>query len=384
MQLQSYQYLKEFQCTGERCEDTCCKGWGMQMDTVRYALYQKEAPELLDAVTTGEAEHIMRRDPVTDYCIKFEGGLCGVHKTRGTKFLGDACHFYPRVTRQFGDNYSQTATLSCPEIARLTLYGDTPFAAAELETDRVPVTIKNYLPEGLDVSDAQQIMRTFIDACDDTTVSAERVLMRLVSAVFSLNYLPQKDWVGAIPFLLRTSETRLPEAEIDFHDGYRLVQILEALIGASKPTARPRLDLARQAILQRLNIHIASNTYEVLSQSGDFTTYEKCWQEWQNKRAAMNPILKRWLQAQLAMASFPFAGFGNNMLERITILAVRFATLRLALMCVPSLEEPEVLRIVQSLARFMDHLADPQFSMLAYTEVGWNSLSRLRGLVMDA
>lgn len=353
------------------------------MDTVRYALYQKEAPDLLDAVTTGEAEHIMRRDPVTDYCVKFEGGLCGIHKTRGTAFLGDACHFYPRVTRQIGNSYNQTATLSCPEIARLTLYGDTPFTNAVIETDRIPVAVKNYLPEELQTNDVQQIIHNFIKACDDAQASAERVLMRVVSAAFSLHYLSQKDWAGATPFLLKTSEARLPEAEIDFQDGYRLVQILEALIGASKPTARPRLDITRQSILQRLNIQIASNTYEVLSQSGDFNSYADCWKEWQTKRQSFDAILKRWLQAQLSMASFPFAGFGGNLLERAIILAVRFATLRLALMCASNLEQAELLRIVQSLSRFMDHLADPEFSMLAYKEVGWDSLARLRGLIMD-
>lgn len=384
MLLQTHSAIKQFQCTGEKCPDTCCKGWGMQMDNVRYALYEKEAPELLDAVTTGEAERILRRDPTTDYCVKFEDGLCGIHKTRGTTFLGDACHFYPRITRAFGDAYTQTATLSCPEITRLMLYGETPFTEAELEADRVPVEIKNYLPEDITPEGALKIIRAFIESCADETATAEQVLMRVISAAFSLHNIAHKDWVDACSFTLKMAEARIPEAEIDFQDGYHLVQILEALIGASKPTSRPRLDETRQAIFTRLNIKIASNTYEVISGDGDFKSYQRCWESWQPKRQKMDAVLKRWLQAQLSISSFPFAGFGKDIPERLTILAVRFATLRLALMCAPSLEEAEVIRIVQSLARFMDHLADPTFSMMAYSEAGWTNLARMRGLVMDA
>ena len=97
----------------------------------------------------------------------------------------------------------------------------------------------------------------------------------------------------------------------------------------------------------------------------------------------MAPILKRWLQAQITMSSFPFSGFGRDLQERAVTLAIRFATLRLALMSAPSLEQSEVIRIVQSFSRFIDHLADPELSMLAYKELGWTSLARLRGVVLD-
>ena len=355
----------------------------MQVDPVRLALYEKQAPELLDAVTSGEAEHIMRRDPKTDYCVKFEGGLCNIHKTRGTSFLGDACHFYPRITRRYGDAHVQSASLSCPEIMRLTLYGEAPFAPAQIELERMPTTLQNYLPEEISEHDALTIHRAFLNICNDEQLTAERALMRIVSAAHSLHRVTKKDWPGAIGFFIRMGESTLPAPEIDFADGYHLIQILEALIGASKAASRPRLDATRTAILQALDIEITPNNYEVMSRIGDFTTYEKLWQNWQPNRAKMQPILKRWLQAQLTMAGFPFAGFGRDLPERATILAIRFATLRLALMSAPSLEEPEVIRIAQSFSRFVDHLADPELSMLAYKELNWTSLARLRGVVLD-
>jgi hypothetical protein len=110
---------------------------------------------------------------------------------------------------------------------------------------------------------------------------------------------------------------------------------------------------------------------------------------WQKKAAAaLDGTLKRWIAAQLSMASFPFAGFGGDVLERAIILAVRFATVKLALKAqvdengVPPPPE-KVVEVVQSIARFTDHLADPTFSIMAYNEVGWSKERRLRALVGD-
>src|SRR5690349_1055310 len=97
--------LSAFSCLGDKCADTCCQGWSMQVDDVTLARYRKDAPELLGAVEASqEAPWIMRKDPATNFCVKLEGGLCGIHKQYGDAFLSDACHFYPRVTRALGES----------------------------------------------------------------------------------------------------------------------------------------------------------------------------------------------------------------------------------------------------------------------------------------
>ena len=74
MQLERWALLEKFQCLGDACPDTCCQGWGMQVDKAHIDLYAAKAPELLSAVTSGEADYVMRRDPATDHCIKFDQG----------------------------------------------------------------------------------------------------------------------------------------------------------------------------------------------------------------------------------------------------------------------------------------------------------------------
>lgn len=362
----------------------------MQVDAPRIALYKKEAPELLDAVTTGEAEHIMRRDPATDYCVKFDKGFCAIHRDRGTKFLGDACHFYPRVTRRYGDSLTQSAALSCPEITRLILFGDAPFAPVELEVDRIPTETKDYLPPTLSPEDTRTVQRAFIEAALAEDVPVERALMRIITVGESLSLSQPQQWGEMIAFLFRMADGRFLPPETNTVDGYRLIQILEALIGAAKPTARPMLDETRQAILNALGIQVAANTYDIISSTGDFTTYDTLWRRWQPlARPRMDTLLKRWLAGQIAMSGYPFSGFGSAISDRSLVLAVRFATLRLALMAKMDAsghppDDETVVHTIHSLSRFMDHLADSTFSMMAYAEAGWASLPRLRGLIADA
>ena len=100
----------------------------------------------------------------------------------------------------------------------------------------------------------------------------------------------------------------------------------------------------------------------------------------------LQPVLRRFLQAQLSQALFPYAGLGETLSERVVIIGVRLATFKLALAAhalqgAPSSEE--VVRIAYTLARFLDHLADPALSRAMYRETGWTRDARLRGLLGD-
>ena len=78
--------LGEFACLGADCEDTCCKGWDMQLDQPHRDLYKSQAPELLDAVDEHDGQLIMRRDAETDFCVKYSSGLCLIHKEKDEDF----------------------------------------------------------------------------------------------------------------------------------------------------------------------------------------------------------------------------------------------------------------------------------------------------------
>lgn len=382
------QTVAAFRCVGDQCPDTCCKGWGMQLTQETLALYKEQAPELVEAVTSGEAELIMKRDPQTDHCVKFEQGWCGIHARYGEQFLGDACHFFPRATRLLGERLVMTASMACPEIVRLAWRDAAPTAYEAGEVARVPYALKQYLPEGID--DAQAwAMHEAVLASVRGAPSAERALVRLNAVARSLDVMPKAQWAEALPFYLAMAEGRLPPPEANASDPFNLLNALQGLIGAAQATKRERLmqTVADMAEALKATLDWQTLGIELDAQSG--MQYLRMEALWRTHAPHYAPLLLRWLEMQLALALFPFAGFGETLAERVSIIGVRLATVKLALMAAVfrtqgALAEEDVVRVVQSLARFMDHLADPTLSLRIYTETGWVREARMRALLGDA
>lgn len=376
--------VAQFTCLGDRCEDTCCKGWGMQLTQETIIKYESEAPQLLDAVVTGEAEFVMKRDPATDYCVKFDNGWCGIHRDYGSDFLGDACHFFPRITRAMGDTILTTAALSCPESARLMLMEEGAFAWQPREAQRLPFSMKQYLPEGMNETDALALHDMFLREAGNTEHSAEVNVMRLVAVTQALALQPTAQWKSAAEFYFKIALTRVPAAEAAATDPFNLAHALVGLVNASKASNRPRLQQTIASICQVLGITVEGGNIALAADSPQrYLSMRHAWQQ-----GDMQTLLRRYLQAQVSIAFFPFAGLGMSLPERMTIIGVRFATTKLALMAeakqmggdVPA---DVVLRVVQSLSRFMDHLADPTLSLQIYHEAGWIKDARLRALLME-
>lgn len=386
--------IKEFQCLGDQCEDTCCKGWGMQFDQAHLELYQQEAPELLEAVN--QEEMIMKRDATTDYCIKYDQGLCSLHKKYGEKFLGDACFFYPRVTKKLGsDITAMTATLSCPEIARLALYNlDSPFAEDSHTINRIPESTHNYMEDsnGNSLTEEQitTIYQTFIDFAATEEIASHTVMMSIISVARSLEYQDQKVWHEAVGFLLKTAKARFLKPEPHIADPYKLLHAFCALIGVAKKNTVEGLMKVTNQMLEAFDSRMDWEKLTIENKASDFSAYDKLRDNWQKKAAKeLEPILKRYIQSQLSISSFPFAGFGANLSEKSMIMAIRFATVRLALMAhvaddgTPP-DQETVVRVIQTICRFLDHLGDPTLSVSIYHDAGWTKEQRLHALLQTA
>ncbi len=352
----------------------------MQLAAETIARYTRDAPELLDAVTSGETAFVMRRDPATDLCVKFDQGLCGIHTQYGEDFLGDACFSYPRITRALGMTVMTTAALSCPEAARLMLStkdGFVPTVRAELRT---PYVLKNNLPEGITDAQALAIHEAFLAMAADSTVTPERSLMRISAVARALMMQPVTAWPEAVALYSTMADGRIPAAEPAAADLFNLLHALQGLARASTHPSSPVFDEI-DAIAQLLDVSFATSGAMVLGDNAAAGGV-RALARMRAQSSGLAPVLRRYLAAQLSEALFPFAGFGATLAERMTIIGVRVATLKLALATLP--ENPsaeEVVRIVYRLARVLDHLADPALSLTIYEETGWTREARLRGLV---
>lgn len=378
--------VQQFACLGDQCPDTCCKGWGMQLTSDTIEKFRAQAPELLDAVTSGEAEFIMKRDPATDYCVKFDAGLCSIHRDYGPEFLGDACHFYPRVTRALKEQVVTSIALSCPEAARIMLHGDDPFRLTPREELRIPFSLRNYLPEGLEPDVALELHALFVAEAGNEQFTAERNAMRLMMVVRALELQPAAQWLAAAKFYFTIADGRIPAGEANAADPAHLAQALMGLILASAASNRPTLMQIARDMQPALGIRIDEATSALHVEVDAPQRTLQLLAVWKATHGTTQPLLRRYLQAQVSQAMFPLAGLGTTMSERMLIIAVRFATYKLALMVEAGKaggapDAQASVNIAYHLARFLDHLADPTLSLAIYGEVGWTRDARLAALL---
>lgn len=384
-------FLAQFKCLGADCEDTCCKGWNMQLDSITQARYTREAPELFESVTGSGENAIMKRDPASDFCVKFEGGLCGIQSRYGEQFLGDACFFYPRSARMLGGEVAMTGTLSCPEIARLSLLRETdPFAPSMVGTERLPLSLTDYLPEGLNPTQAKAIHRRFLDSALDEAATPERNCMRIFTSADSLSHITASAWPDAVPFYFEHADASLLAPESSETDPVYLLQALCGLVTAAKYLHHFRLMQTIREMEQALHVTIRMDSLMIAALPDSAHAVQALQTRWKNEwQAQFAPLLRRYLAMQVSLALFPFAGFGMTLPQRAAVIGIRFATVKLALMSLCQAtngkpQETDVVRVVQSISRFLDHLAEADFSIKIYTETGWLKPARLRGLLADS
>lgn len=370
--------LGEFKCLAGDCPDTCCRGWGMQVDDQAASRYEKTG-KLTQAVVVENGALVMKRDPETQFCVKLENGLCGVQREFGEAILSDACYFYPRITRRLGDNVIMSASLSCPETARLMLYGENPLALFPRETPRLPGEVKNYLPEGLSMEEAFAVHRAFLESCD-TDAPPETMVSRIHAVSQSLSSLPPADWAGAAPFFFRMADGRIAEPESSIYDSYRVLHLFAGLIAGARKPMQPRLKETFAAMEKALGAGVDWASLSIAATGKDHEELKSTLLAWEERKDEAAPVLAAYVKSALSMFLFPFSGPGSNPEERSFVLALKFVITRLALMSSGSGRE-EIIRAVQSISRVLDHIQDPTLMLSIAAEAGWNSSSRFAGLV---
>ena len=337
------------------------------MDDETYAKYKGTELESAVAHDGKYAEiRVMKRDPETNYCVKFDNGICAIHKNYGASMLSDACNFYPRVTRKLGEEILITASLSCPEIARLALFENSEANWQEIETERLPHSLSDYGDDELANEQALKIHEIFLKHCASTD-DPGRILARIYVVAQSLSRIAKKDWPGAVEFYLKTADSRLPKTVSEVEDKYKILQIFAALIYASGKKPNQRLQEVLTATEKNLNMKFNWETLEI-SLLGDAPEI-----------AADNNVLRKYLLSQLSFSTFPYAGLGINMAEKAKLLCFKFALTKLLISGLKT--EAEIIQTIQSTARTIDHIASPELIFKLMDDFGWKTDARIVGLL---
>ena len=332
----------------------------MPVDAVQLARYRATAPELL--ATVDRAEGIMHKDAPGGTCQQLCAGTCGIQNRYGADFLGDSCHFYPRIVHNLGGRQRMVGSTSCPEMLRLMLAEPAPFMYETVTLARMPGIRRDILPEGATPEQMRAVMDEFMQVAADETRSPEQIMAQII---------------GMICEGMEQGAAKPGNA----YSIYYALALTEAFSAAPR---RTQLDAVMQGMEQQLGCCF-DRTERMLSFAPDAANRLSQLQRRWNAQAHA-PILRRWIQAQLAMTAFPFGGLSNlTAFEHLAVLVQRFTTMRLALMChVTQDGTPDAgtaLRVMQVLSRFMDHLADAKLTRMIFRDLGWTSPAQLRQLI---
>jgi len=123
-------YLDRFRCIADRCPDTCCSGWAIEIDNKSIEKYRTAGGEyrkVLDARIDKEERVFMQKDN-GDCCFLCENKLCEMYIILGEAALCNTCKLYPRHIEIFENTREITLSVSCPEAARLLLVQTEPLS----------------------------------------------------------------------------------------------------------------------------------------------------------------------------------------------------------------------------------------------------------------
>lgn len=139
-------YYEEFSCIADRCEDTCCAGWEIDIDDESYADYQTVpgpfGEELRSLIKTYDPESedvyethgfILREDKRCPF-LK-DSGLCRLYQELGEEALCDVCTYTPRNILEYGGERELALSASCPEAGRLIFGKKDPIRFVEKEIE---------------------------------------------------------------------------------------------------------------------------------------------------------------------------------------------------------------------------------------------------------
>lgn len=117
-------YYDAFCCIADRCPDSCCKEWDVDVDAESAQRYQSLPGRLGDQLRAAlkEEDGVMVMKQVDNRCPMWRvDGLCQLQAEMGEEALCKVCREFPRIRHEYGNFTELGLELSCPEAARLIL-----------------------------------------------------------------------------------------------------------------------------------------------------------------------------------------------------------------------------------------------------------------------
>ena len=122
--------VRSFTCIADRCPDTCCRGWEVDIDSETEQYYRSVPGPLGERLW--HALSVSEEDGSTYFPLKEERacpfltktGLCDIITELGEAAISRVCTEYPRYFVQIGGYEQMDMSLSCPSCRTETEPGE--------------------------------------------------------------------------------------------------------------------------------------------------------------------------------------------------------------------------------------------------------------------
>lgn len=311
-------YLGNFKCLMDKCPDTCCSQWTINVDEISKALYEKEAPEIAKEVEPNDGDEYRMRRVENGDCVQLIGGLCQVQKNHGEMFLPDICHSFPRTYKKFGEETYMVANLACPESLRVGLYSTSPDDFSSWQTIYKNRTksgsydLKNDSLENLGDEELIDLYNSITKLVDDPNFSADEALARLLMVAQQLDKNEASHWplIKSRIFDLTKKEKVLEIAQEEIDLPAEITNLLGAMCNLVNRD-RPRYNL----ILGIVKLYLGSDKDSSYHIQENYQKLKTRWLE-NGDDKKYDHLLKNLLKTILSHKMFPIGSY----LEKDTTL----------------------------------------------------------------
>ena len=131
-------YYKDFKCIADKCKNSCCIGWEIDIDDDTLGIYKKVegafGERLKKCISVGDESCFILE--AGERCpFLYANNLCDIYIELGEEKLCQICSDHPRFRNFFDSRIEMGLGLCCEAAADLILDWEKPFELTAIEDD---------------------------------------------------------------------------------------------------------------------------------------------------------------------------------------------------------------------------------------------------------
>jgi len=404
------QCFDRFRCIGAECEDTCCGGWGILVDSETYEKYQGPLDFRIAGNTLSSLVEINpARTSSADYakirlegnaCPAFKDGLCSIQQVLGEPYIPDLCSTYPRVLHVTGGTVERSLHLSCPEAARLVLSDPQAMVLIERAEEPLPHRTGSLsLAAGAADERLNQVRTLTIEVIKERSLPLWK---RIVSLGFAVDKLAGADTIGAAAIL----ESHLSGLRQGLFEGFfagqqaapafQLETVLELIV------ARLKADYTSPRFLDCYSEFMSGLAWTNESTMEELAAryHQASGTHFQRFVRRHEHLLENYLVHYMFRTLFPYGrkqpnqtlaidSGGESMKQAFLLLAVHFAIIRTVMIGMAALHKDnlgidDAIKLVQSYSKSFLHSSSFEAVAIEFlARSGESQINTVAALLMD-